>query len=112
CHDFHRERAGDADPGLLNEAIWHDGQKFAGLGAKKLDESDKHSFCQRQFFQTNGVVNVLFLDDIGGDAERQYAVFSYAAVDRLKTISRLRQGVGEIEWQVGQLAARLDASSR
>jgi hypothetical protein len=39
---------------------------------------------------------VLFLDDIGGDAERQYAVFSYAAVDRLKAISRLRQGVGEI----------------
>ena len=60
---FDAQRAGNGNPGLLNETIGHDGQQFAGLGAKKLNESDKHSFCQRQFFQTNGVVNMLLLVD-------------------------------------------------
>src|SRR5215510_12460892 len=59
--------------------------------------------CKRQFIETNGVVNVLFLINGRGNAKREYAVFSYAAVDGLKVITRLRQGVREIRLAGGSI---------
>jgi hypothetical protein len=81
-HDFHAERAGNADARLLNETVRHNRQKLAGFRAEELHQTDKLPFPrERQFFQSGRAVNLLLLDDIGRDAQGKHAIFTDAAVD-------------------------------
>src|SRR5262249_55106644 len=80
-HDFHSERAGDSDSDLLDETIRHDRQQLASLRAKELDKADKHSIGERDLFQTHRTVEVLLLDDVGGDAQCQHPEFADPTVD-------------------------------
>src|SRR5215467_928262 len=79
--DFHSERAGDSDSDLLDETIRHDRQQLASLRAKELDKADKHSIGERDLFQTHRTVEVLLLDDVGGDAQCQHPEFADPTVD-------------------------------
>src|ERR1044071_7863142 len=87
-HEFHSQCARDANSRLLNEAIWHNRKELACFGAEKLDKADKHSLSrERQFFQTNRVMDVLLLNDIGRHTQSQHTEVPNAAVHRLKTVS-------------------------
>jgi hypothetical protein len=72
----------------LDEAIRHDGQQFSGRDAEELNETDKHFFPgQRQHLEPNRIIEILFLDDNGSEAQRHDSVFSNPAVDRFEAIT-------------------------
>jgi hypothetical protein len=66
----------------LDDSVRHDRQELAGRSTKNLHKTNKHTVSSnRELLKAHGIMNLLLLHYVRGNAQGQHAEFADAAVN-------------------------------